>query len=543
MTRTRTLITAVAALPLVFTAACSGEPASVPEGDGATDLVQETASDDREAADGGELTVALAEEPDALDPTLARTFVGRIVFANMCESLYSTNAELEVVPQLAAELPDISEDGLTVTIPLREGVTFTDGTEFDAEAVKTTLERHQNLTGSARTAELAPVEGVEVVDPLTVQLNLSQPFAPLTAILADRAGMIMSPTQLAELGENFADDPVCVGPFEFVERRAGDAIVLERASEYYDAEAVKLDQVTFSIIAQGPVRAANLRSGEVDVAERLDTTSLDEISSDPNLDLLQATSIGYQGITINVGNVAGVNQPFGEREVPIAQDPRIREAFELALDRETINEVVFDGRFEPDCSPLAPASPYRPADLECSGQDVEAARALLEEAGVQTPVSVTLMLSTDPVTLRLGQVIQEMTSEAGFQVEVEPTEFVTSLDLADQGDFDTFQIGWSGRIDPDGNIFDFHHSEGALNYSGAADPELDELLVQARTATDMAERQQLYAEAMDLIHERRNIIYLYHQNLFTGTGSDVVGIDFYGDGLLRLKTAGLASSS
>lgn len=541
MINARKLVGAMAALPLILLTACSGEPASTPGDEDAVSGTQGTAVvDDREAAAGGALTVALSEDPDALDPTLARTFVGRIVFANLCESLYTINEDLEVVPQLAAEPPEISEDGKTVTIQLREGVKFTDGTDLDAEAVKTTIERHKSLTGSARTAELAPVESVEVVDPLTVQLNLAEPFAPVTAILADRAGMIMSPTQLKKLGEDFAQEPVCVGPFQFVERRAGDVIVLERAAEYYDADSVKLDKVTFSIIEQGPVRASNLRSGDVDVAERVDTTSLSEIEADPNLKLMEATSIGYQGITINVGNVAGVNEPFGERDVPIAQDPRIREAFELSLDREAINEVVFNGRYQPDCSPLSPASPYQPSDLECTGRDVEQAQALLEEAGVQTPVPISLMLSTDPVTLRLGQVIQEMAKEAGFEVTVEPTEFVTSLDLADAGDFDTFQIGWSGRIDPDGNIFDFHHSEGALNYSGTHDEEVDQLLVAARTATDMAERQELYAEALDLIQERRNIVYLYHEIYFTGTKADVVGLDFFGDGLLRLKSAGFS---
>lgn len=537
MNRTRKLIGLVAALPLLLTVACSGEPA----GSANEELGQDAAPDNRQARDGGELTVALAEEPDALDPSLARTFVGRMVFANMCEKLYDANADLEVVPQLAAELPEVSKDGTTVTIPLREGLTFNDGTELDAQAVKTSLERHRDIQGSARSAELAPVKSVEVVDPLTVRLELNQPFAPLTAILADRAGMIMSPTQLDKLGENFADEPVCVGPFEFVERKAGDRIVLQKSEDYYDADKVNLDKLTFTMIEQGPVRASNLRSGEVDVAERLDTTSLQEIEADPNLTLTQATSIGYQGVTINVGNVEGINQPFGQREAPIAQDPRIREAFELALDRDAINQVVYNGRFEPDCSPLSPQSPFRPDDLECSEQDIDQAKSLLQEAGVQTPVPVTLTLSTDPVTLRLGQVIQEMAKKAGFQVKVQPTEFVTSLDLADQGKFDTFQIGWSGRIDPDGNIYDFHHSEGALNYSGAHDPEVDDLLDQARAATDEEERKQLYAEALDLIHERRNIVYLYHENYFTGAGSDVVGMEFYGDGLLRFKTAGFAA--
>ena len=537
MVRISMLIATAAALA-VFTAACTGQPASdpdQPEG-------QESFEGDAPARKGGEVTVALAEEPDALDPSIARTFVGRIVFANMCEKLYDTNSELDVVPQLAAELPEISEDGKTMTIPIREGVTFNDGTKLDAEAVKTSIERHKEITGSARSAELAPVESVEVVDPLTVQLNLSQPSAPLTALLADRSGMIMSPTQLEKLGDDFGDEPVCVGPFEFAERRAGDAIVLERAADYYDADAVNLDKVTFSIIDQGPVRAANLRSGEVDIAERLDTTSLEQVESDKNLRLYEATSIGYQGISINVGNVNGIDKPFGERDAPIASDPRIREAFEMALDRDAINKVVFNGRFEPSCSPIAPNSEFAPTDLDCGERDVEGAKALLEEAGVQTPVPVELMLSTDPTTVRLGEVIQELAKEAGFEVKARPTEFVSALDLADAGEFDTFQIGWSGRVDPDGNIYDFHHSEGALNISGAHDEEVDKLLESARTTIDPGQRTQIYADVIDAIRERRNIIYLYHENLFTGASADVVGLQYHGDGLLRLKSAGLAAN-
>lgn len=533
----RRLIAAAVALP-VFAAGCTGQPASAPdEPEG-----QESFQDDAPAGEGGELTVALAEEPDALDPSIGRTFVGRIVFANMCEKLYDTDAELDVVPQLAAELPDISEDGKTVTIPIREGILFNDGTKLDAEAVKTSIERHQDITGSARSAELAPVESVKVVDPLTVQLNLSQPSAPLTALLADRSGMIMSPTQLEKLGDSFGDDPVCVGPFEFAERRAGDAIVLERAEDYYDADKVHLDKVTFSIIDQGPVRAANLRSGDVDIAERLDTTSLEQIEAEESLRLYEATSIGYQGITINVGNVDGIDKPFGEREAPIASDPRIREAFELAIDREAINDVVYGGRYEPSCSPIAPSSEFAPTDLDCGERDVEAAKALLEEAGVQTPVPVELTVSTDQTSVRLGQVIQELAKEAGFAVKAKPTEFVSALDLADAGEFDTFQIGWSGRVDPDGNIYDTHHSEGALNISGAHDEDVDKLLEMGRTTVDTEQRKQIYADVIDAIRERRNIIYLYHENLFTGASADVVGLEYHGDGLLRLKSAGLAAN-
>jgi peptide/nickel transport system substrate-binding protein len=530
---------AVVVTLLLLLAACSGEPVGDLEGGGEeVDVVGDEAGDDADAAGGGELVFALAEDPDALDPSFARTYVGRMVFANMCEKLYDVNADLEVVPQLAAELPEFSDDATTVTIPIREGITFNDGTPLDAEAVKTSLDRHREIEGSGRASELAPITAVEVVDPMTVQISLSEPVAPLTATLADRAGMILSPTKLEELGENFSDDPVCVGPFRFVERVSGNRIVLEKSDEYYDADEVSLDKITFSIITEGPVRVANLRSGDVDMAERLPTTNLEQVESDASLQLFEATSIGYQGITVNVGNVAGVDQPFEPRDAPLA-DPLVREAFELSLDRDLINEVVYNGRYVPGCSPISPSSPFAQEDLTCPERDLERARQLLDEAGVATPVKVELMVTNDTEAVRLGEIVQSMAGEAGFDVSVAPTEFASSLDEATAGNFELYQVGWSGRIDPDGNIHTFHHSDGTLNYSGASDEQIDELLQRGRAVTDDAERREIYAQVVDAVRERRNIIYLYHEKLFTGAKKAVSGFEVYGDGLPRLKNVSM----
>jgi peptide/nickel transport system substrate-binding protein len=505
---------------------------------GESDQAAET-EDGGEATGGGELTIALAEEPDDLDPTLARTLVGRMVFVNMCEKLYDVDADLQVVPQLAADLPEVSEDGTSVTIPLRDDVTFNDGTPFNAEAVEQSLERHRTLEESARASELSQVESVDVVDETTVELTLAEPFTALPAILADRSGMIMSPQALDELGENFADDPVCVGPFQFVERQAQDRIVLERAEDYYDADQVKLDRITYRIIADANVRSANLRSGDIDMAERIDTNDVEEIESDPGLQMFTATSIGYQGVTINIGNANGVFEPAQQLDTPLASDPTVREAFELALDREAINEVVFNGLFTPGCSPISPASPFADPDPQCPGRDLARARTLLSQAG-QEGLAVELITGNDPVNVRLAEVIQQMANEAGFDVTVRPTEFTTALDETDAGNYQAFQIGWSGRVDPDGNIHAFQHTDGSLNVSKATDPEIDDLLDQTRVEQDTEARKDLFNQLVDRLRERRNIIYLYHQNLFVGARDSITGFEFYGDGLPRLKTAGFS---
>src|SRR5262249_20172859 len=231
------------------------------------------------------LVVALNQDPDILDPTLARTYVGRIIFSQMCEKLYEIDEGLRIQPQLAAALPTITDGGRTVTIKLRSGVKFNDGTPMDAEAVKFSLERHRTLKGSNRASELAPVEATEVVDPLTVRLRLKAPFSPLVAQLTDRAGMPLSPTAVNKLGEKFGTAPVCVGPWQFAERVAQDRIVVERSTHYFDPGQAKFDKIIFRIIADDNVRLANLRSGDIDVMHQVSPTDATGIKREGKFEL------------------------------------------------------------------------------------------------------------------------------------------------------------------------------------------------------------------------------------------------------------------
>jgi peptide/nickel transport system substrate-binding protein len=534
---TSALAAVVAAL---IVAACGGSSGS--SGSSTSSGTGGTANNGPAKA-GGTMTVALAEDPDLLDPTLARTFVGRMVFANMCEKLYDVNAKLQIVPQLAASMPKFSDGGKTVTIALRQGIKFNDGTTFDADAVKTSLDRHRTLKASSRASELEPVESVQAVGSDTIRLKLSAAYAPLTAQLADRSGMIMSPAQLKKLGDKFASNPVCVGPFSFVSRSEGNQIVLKKSTDYYDASKVKLDRLVYKIIDEPSARAANLRSGDVDVAERLDPVSAKTVKADSNLSLLDVTSLGYQGLTINVGNKNGLGKPMENVGTPLAQHPQLRQALSLALDRNTINKVVFQGAYTPGCGPVSPVSPYFDKSVACPARDVAKAKQLVAQSGVKPPIPVSLMLNTDAVTLRLGQVIQSMAKDAGFAVKLQPTEFTTALDKADAGTFDTFQVGWSGRIDPDGNIQQFVGKTGSQNDSGYADPKLDALLDKARTTLDQGQRTQLYGQATQMLLNSAPLIYLYHDHYFTGVQKKVTGIQIFGDGLPRFKEAGFTSGT
>ena len=262
------------------------------------------------------LRIGLAEDPDALDPTTARTYVGRIVFASICDKLFDIDDKLNVVPQLALS-HETSADGKAVTIKLRPGVKFHDGEAMDAEAVKFSLDRHMTMQGSFRRPELSVVDKVVVVDPLTVRLDLKSPFAPLIAQLTDRSGMMVSPKAAREAGDRFGQKPICAGPYQFVERVQQDRIVVQKFADYWDKDNVHIDRITYLPIVDSTVRLANLRSGQLDLIERALATDIKEIRANNRLKLVTAPELGYQGMTINVGK-GEASKVFADKRIRMA---------------------------------------------------------------------------------------------------------------------------------------------------------------------------------------------------------------------------------
>src|SRR2546421_244525 len=268
------------------------------------------------------LRIGLAEDPDILDPTLGRTYVGRIVFASFCDKLFDIDEKINIVPQLALS-HETSADGKEVTIKLRPGVKFHDGEPFDAEAAKFSLDRHLTLPTSFRKPELAAVDHVDVVDPLTIKLVLKSPFAPLIAQLTDRAGMMVSPKAAKEQGDKFGQNPVCAGPYKFVERVQQDRMVFEKFADYWNKE-------------------------------------------------------------------------------------------NIFIDREALNQVVFNGEFFPGNQWVSPDHPYYQKAFPVKPRDVTKAKALLKEAGVSLPVTVDLMVPLGAENEAVAQVLQSMASEVGI---------------------------------------------------------------------------------------------------------------------------------
>lgn len=498
-------------------------------------------ADAAQVKQGGTLTVALSADPDKLDPTLSRSLYSRYVFHTMCEKLYDLGSDAKVVPQLATALPTVSADGLSLTIPLKQGVKFADGGTFDSNAVKISLNRHLTLAGSARKSELGPITSIETPDPKTVVIKLSKPFAPLTAALADRAGMVLSPAAVSKLGANFSNAPVCVGPFKFASRVPQNSIKVVKDPQYYDAAKVHLDAIEYRIITDASIRSANLKSGDAQVADSLSTQDAPTLLKDDTVSVLQSQSLGYQGLTINIGNANGIGNPLKPLDSPIAKDPRVRQALALSIDREALVKSIFNGLNTVACSPVSPKSEFTSdAAQVCPAHDPAKAKQLLADAGVTTPYKVEMITSNNPDSLRLAQALQGMVKDGGFELVIKPVEYAALLDQQDRGDFELLQLGWSGRVDPDANIYNFVGTTGSQNVSGYSNPDVDKLLTDARQATDQAERVKLYGEVTTKLQQDDPIIYMYRQRNLTGVSKKLLGIQVYPDGVIRTAFAGFS---
>lgn len=477
------------------------------------------------------LRIGLAEDPDVLDPTLARTYVGRIVFASLCDKLFDIDQNINIVPQLALS-HETSPDGKTVTIKLRSGVKFHDGEVMDGEAVRASLERHMTMQGSFRKPELAAVESIEAVDPLTVRLHLKAPFSPLIAQLTDRAGMIVSPKAAKESGDKFGLKPICAGPFKFVERVQQDRIVLEKFAEYWNAANIHIDRVVFRPITESTVRLANLKSGSLEMIERALATDLPQIRADAKLKVATVPELGYQGITVNIGKSEAGKTAFGK-------DPRVIQAFSLSLDREAITKVAFNGEFLPGNQWVSPNNPYYQSKFPVPKRDVAKARELLKAAGVTTPLTIDFMVPNNPETRQVAEIVQAMAGEAGFDIKIRVTEFATSLKEAEEGRYQAYMLAWSGRVDPDGNVYIFHKTKAPQNYGGYSNADVDKWLEEARTKGSLADRKAAYEKAAEKLLTEGSVVYLYHRLMIIAHSANLDGYQQLPDGLIRLSGARL----
>jgi peptide/nickel transport system substrate-binding protein len=309
--------------------------------------------------------------------------------------------------------------------------------------------------------------------------------------------------------------------------------VLDRFPDYWDKDRIHIDRVIYRPIADATIRLANLRTGDLDLIERLLATDIATVRRDAKLKLLTRVSLGYVGLTINLANTDASKNPLG-------QNAKVRQALDLAIDRNAINMAAFDSEFTPGNQWSSPKNPYYIGEFPIPKRDIEKARALLKEAGVATPIVIDTMVPNNAELRQVSELIQAMAAEAGFGLKLRLTEFATSLSEGTKGNFQLYLIGWSGRTDPDQNVINHLGCDTPFNWGKyCSDPVMQELNAARREVTT-DKRKDAYKRALTLVEKDKPLIYLYHPTLLFAHTARLQGYTQPPDGLIRLQDMKLA---
>jgi peptide/nickel transport system substrate-binding protein len=303
-------------------------------------------------------------------------------------------------------------------------------------------------------------------------------------------------------------------------------MVFEKFADYWNKDNVFIDRVVFLPIVDATVRLANLKSGGLDLIERVLATDIKDVRADKRLKLATALELGYMSLIINTGN--------DKNKGPLNQSEKVRQALDLSVDREALNQVVFNGEFTPGNQWVSPEHPYYQKAFPIHTRDIAKAKALLKESGATLPVSVDFMVPKGAENEAVAQVIQSMAAEAGFDLKIRLIEFATSLKQAQAGEYQMFLLGWSGRIDPDGNSYIFLHTEAPQNESFYSNPAADKVLEEARLVTDPAQRKAIYEKLTKIVLNDDPLIYLYHRKILIAHTTRLEGYKQISDGLVRV---------
>jgi peptide/nickel transport system substrate-binding protein len=473
------------------------------------------------AQDAKTLTVGIVSDPVTLDPALMASFFEVSVQYNLHEPLVHVTPDLQIEPGLASvETPD----PLTYRFTLKPNLTFHDGTPIDAVAVKANFDRMLDpATASPRRSELSPIEQVEVTGALTFTIKLKMAYAPLLQVLSNRAGMMVSPTAVKTLGADFATRAVGAGPYRLVSWTKNSELVLERFAGYWRGPA-PIERIVFRPIADETVRLTNLRSGTVQLVDAVPAQTVGQLGREPTVTLKQAPGLGFNAFSFNT-----TRPPFN--------DVRVRQAFTTAIDKQAILRVVYFGTGSVAQGAIPPSMGWvHDAAFTPYKASAEAARKLLTEAGVTTPVPVTITVTNSPAQVRTAEVMQAQANQAGFKVEIKQIDSTSLITVLRQKDFDLCMSPWSGRSDPDGNLYNYLTKTGPNNFMSYQSDKVTDLLEKARSAPAQADRAKLYREAETQIAADAPMLFLTFPATLQASTKALTWLQ-YPDGAFRLQFA------
>lgn len=472
------------------------------------------------ARHGGTLTAALFADPLSFDPHLTGNIQGRAATQAVHDTLFAVDAQGRLAPRLVESWEQ--PDNVTFVLHLRQGVTFHDGTPFNAEAVKYNIDRIGDADlGSIRGGEITALESIEVVDGHTVRMTLKYPFAAFLFPFTDVTGCIASPAALEQWGADYGLHPVGTGPFKLVEYLKDTHSILERNGDYWDGDKPYLDRLVLRPIPTDSTRLAELRSGSVQFAEALPLQDVTRLRDFPELVVSEKTGFRWEYFGFNLKD-----------EFP-GHSKAFRQAFQWAIDREALHHVAYFGTGAIGYDGILPDSPFHDPDYRPFERDVDRAKRLIEESGLDQPIVISAPLQPDPVKQRAAQIFQANAAEIGVTVNIEQIDSAGYRNMLRDGAMPMDMQGWWGyRPDPDQYLAILLHSTGSYaRYHSYSNPEMDALIEGERQAGSEEERYGLFRRISELMNEDAVYVPWHYSSDFKGLSPSVGGFVHTANGI------------
>jgi peptide/nickel transport system substrate-binding protein len=464
---------------------------------------------------GGTLTQAVDLEPVTLDPAFGNApGKDRAFFTMILENLFVQDPKGKLVPQLA-ESWEIAPDEKSITFKLREGVTFHDGTPFDAEAVKFNFDRLVDPVLKPRARQfVTDLKSTDVIDASTVRVNFTNPSGAVISGLANDAGMISSPTAVKKLGEDYGRNPVGTGPFRFKGWAGGNRIEVAKFEKYWGKDEAGrqlpyLDGVITRFIPNTTVKIVEVRSGNVQVGDLVQVKDYAQIESDPATQLVENPVGTAQYMSFNL-----TRPPFNNID--------FRKAVAMAIDRNVISKVIAKG--EGVVSPFfEPPSSWAYSNKVTGHKfDLEEARKHLKASGFTGGISLAI-IQRDPDT-QIAQILQSQLKQIGVDVKIESFERQAWLDRILKYEYDfALQRANTPRVDPDMSFSVYYSRKAPSNYAGIKDDKIFDGVDAARGTTNQAERAKIYANIQQTILDN-----YYQTFLFWRANKDIKRAEIMG---------------
>lgn len=529
----------------LFLAACGGGDQGEETNDTGNDT-EETNNEDggneeeannNEPVQGGNLVIGSTGNPTLFNSLYSNDATSSDIEGLIFDSLLGNDLEFNPDTTAMAEDFQASEDGLTYTIKLREGIKFHDGEPLDADDVVFTynIPLHEDYDG-VRKSYFQHVESVEKIDDLTVQFNMKQVDAQFPAVgfgFGILPEHILGDVPIAELGEHEfnTQNPIGSGPFKFVEWRDGEHVRVEAFDDYYQGRPY-LDSITMKIVTDSDVMMTQLQNRDIDFWAGVPASDIEiakEFSEEAGLKIEEGLALSYTFLGYNLRN-------------PLFEDTSVRQAITHAINREEIIEFIMEGHGEVAHVPESPLSwAYNP-DVPQFEYDIEKAKEMLADAGWE-PGSDGILekdglrFSFEVKTNQGNKIrediavyLQEQLKEVGIEVIPQIVEFSSLIADIDPGvwNFDAIVLGWSLGVDPDpSGIFHTNEIENGLNFIGYSNPELDALMDEQLQEQDQDVRKEMIGEIQVGLAEDQPYTFIYYPIEFRAMPAELQGYEFH----------------